>query len=70
MNITEGSGKSSTKERGHFYEIAACSLEELHYQCLLSKDLQYIDEKTFLEAEDHIRRTSFLLTKLRQSLHA
>lgn len=68
MNIAEGSGKASSKERERFYETASCSLEELHYQCLLSKDLMYIDGKIFEKADDSIKRISYLLTKLRQSL--
>lgn len=68
MNIAEGSGKASQKERERFYETASCSLEELHYQCLLSKDLMYIKEEIFLQVDDAIKRISYLLTKLRQSL--
>ncbi len=69
MNIAEGSGKSSAKERAHFYEIASCSLEELHYQSFLAKSLSLITESDFQKTDEHIQRTSYLLTKLRQSLH-
>lgn len=68
MNIAEGCTKRSAKERRHFYEIASCSLEELHYQCVLAKDLLYIDSDAFFKADDHIRRISFLLMKLAASL--
>ncbi len=68
MNITEGSSKSSKKERSYFYEIAACSLEELHYQCVLARDLCYMDTSDFSKTDDHIQRVSFLLMKLRQSV--
>jgi four helix bundle protein len=67
-NIAEGSGKTSKRERSRFYEIAACSLEELHYESRLSKDLLYLTETQFLEIDDHIQRTSYLLTNLRASL--
>lgn len=68
MNIAEGCGKESFKERGHFYETASCSLEELHYQFVLSRDLGYITIDEFLHADDHVQRVSFLLVRLRQSL--
>jgi four helix bundle protein len=68
-NIAEGSNKISKKERFRFYETASCSLEELHYHVLLSKDLRYIDESLYNEIDDHIRRTSYLLGKLQSSIH-
>ena len=67
-NIAEGNAKKSTKERSHFFEISKASLEELHYQCFLSKDLQYISERRYEELDDHIQRVRFILEKLRKSL--
>ena len=67
-NIAEGSGKKSIKEREHFYEIASCSLEELHYQSRLVRDLGYINDEEFRQADDHIQRVSYLLMRLRKSL--
>ena len=67
-NIAEGCIKTSRKDRAHFYEIAAASLEELHYQYLLSRDLSYITTKEFAEADDHIQRISYLLVKLTASI--
>lgn len=69
MNIAEGSTKKSHKERERFYETAACSLEELHYQCILAKDLKYLAGGQFDQVHDHIQRVSFLLMKLRRALH-
>jgi four helix bundle protein len=68
MNISEGNMKRSEKEKAHFFEIGIGSLEELHYQCKLAKDLKYINEEKFSEIDDHIQRTSYLLTKLRNSV--
>ena len=67
-NIAEANGKTSVKDRDHFFEYAHCSLEELHYQCVLSLDLSYITPAQFDEAEDHIKRVSYLLMRLRSSL--
>ena len=68
MNIAEGSGKKSLKERERFFEIAACSLEELHYQSMLVRDRKYISLQEFCDMDDHIQRVSYLLMKIRQSL--
>ncbi|MDD5469591.1 MAG: four helix bundle protein [Candidatus Peribacteraceae bacterium] len=67
MNIAEGSGKSSNKERARYYETALCSLEEVHYQCVLARDLQYMKGEQFDDADDRIQRVSFLARKLRSA---
>ncbi len=46
-NIAEGFTRQTLKESLRFYNIADGSLEELKYQLILSKDLQY------LKAEDY-----------------
>ncbi|MEI8230027.1 MAG: four helix bundle protein [Candidatus Peregrinibacteria bacterium] len=66
-NIAEGSSKSSKKEQARFYETSICSLEELHYQCLLSRDLHYCSQEVFLDADKRIGRVSFLCRRLRAS---
>lgn len=67
-NIAEGNTKKSLKERSHFFETAHASLEELHCQCRLSLDLGYLQKEKFLQFDDMINRTSYLITKLRDSL--
>ena len=67
-NIAEGNTKKSMKERAHFFEIAHASLEELHCECRLAKDLEYIDEKILDSLDTKINRVSFLLHRLRSSL--
>lgn len=69
MNIAEGNVKKSKKEKSHFFEIAHASLEELHYQFVLSRDLKIITPELFSQSDDHIQRTSYILSKLRASLH-
>lgn len=68
LNIAEGNAKSSPKERARFCEIAQGSLEELHCQCMLSKDLGYLIPETLKSVDDHIQRVSYLLGRLRQAL--
>lgn len=67
-NIAEGNMRRTSKDQIHFLDIASASLEELHYQFLLARDLEYIDTEIFHEANDRIQRTGFLLGKLRSSL--
>jgi len=69
-NIAEGSVRNSTKERAQFYQIATTSLEELHYQFFLARDLGYISAEQYSTADDHVQRVSYLLTKLKQSLRS
>lgn len=67
-NIVEGISKSSRREKMCYLERSLASLEELHYQCFLSRDLHYISQSTFEEIDDHIRRTSYLITKFRANI--
>jgi len=46
-NIAEGFKRKSAKDSDHFYNIADGSLEEVKYQLILSKDLQYISSFEF-----------------------
>jgi len=67
MNIVEGIAKRSYREKACYLERALASLEELHYQCVLSRDLSYLSIHNFDLCIDHIRRTSYLIMKLRAS---
>ncbi|MFA7682213.1 MAG: four helix bundle protein [Candidatus Peribacteraceae bacterium] len=64
-NIAEGNMKQSRKEKAHFLEIALASLEELHCECRLAKDLGYIMHQEFATIDQQINRISYLGTKLR-----
>jgi four helix bundle protein len=46
-NIAEGFKRKGLKDSLHFYNIADGSLEELKYQLLLTKDLDYINEEIY-----------------------
>lgn len=48
-NIAEGFKRKSAKDSSHFYNIADGSLEEVKYQLILSRDLNYIDEEAFMK---------------------
>lgn len=67
LNLAEGNAKRSAKEKCRYFETSIASLEELHCQLLLSRDLQYLPIKVFEDYEEKIHRVSFLVTKLRSS---
>ncbi len=48
-NIVEGSKRRSDKEYSYFLNLAEASLEETKYHLVLSKDLEYISEKSFVD---------------------
>jgi four helix bundle protein len=51
-NIAEGYKKKTTPNKLNFLNISEGSLEEVKYYILLSKDLEYINEKTANELEN------------------
>lgn len=65
INIAEGNSKRSAKEKRRFMDIALGSLNEVHCEILLSKDLTYICEEEFRRIDMQIQRVSYLLIKLR-----
>jgi four helix bundle protein len=64
-NIAEGNSRRTANDQKNFHTIAISSIEELHYQYLLARDLGYITVQQFLEADDRIQRTGYLIGKLR-----
>lgn len=67
-NLAEGNSRASKKDKSHFVTIAIGSLEELHYQCLLSRDLGYLNKEQYASLGLHIGRVGYLLYKLHSSL--
>ena len=53
-NITEGCGRSSSRDTVHFLVIARGSMYELETQLFLSSDLNYITQKDLSEALQHL----------------
>jgi four helix bundle protein len=51
-NIAEGFKRRGKKDSVHFYNIAEGSLEEVKYQLLLSKDLEYISNSDYDRLND------------------
>lgn len=67
-NIAEGKARGSIKDFKRFLFIARGSLEELKYQIILSKDLNYIDENKYDELLNKAKEVGRLLNGLMVSL--
>jgi len=67
-NLAEGSGRISTREQLHFYEIAYGSLMEAYNQLILASDLNYIGEDSLNELRPQIDTVARMMNGLRSSL--
>jgi len=63
-NISEGTSRCSSKEKIRFIEIAFSSLMEVLNCLIISKELNLIDEKIFLELRLDIGKISNKLNSL------
>ncbi len=63
-NIVEGCGRGSNKELNRYLQIAFGSANEIEYQMLLSKDLNYISESIYSEIESNIFEIKKMLNGL------
>ncbi len=68
MNIAEGNSRRTAKDKAKFMDIAQASLEELHYQLLLARDLKYLSPGKFVEMDGRIQKVSYLLIRFRQGI--
>ena len=64
-NIAEGSGRTSSKDQAHFFEVSFGSLMEVDCQLDIAHDLDYIADDDVLLAEKQIRIVASLLSGLR-----
>lgn len=60
-NIVEGFHRRTLKDSLSFYNVADASLEELRYQYLLARDLQYISAAHFVGACNLMDKTGKLI---------
>jgi four helix bundle protein len=67
-NIVEGKSRNSKKDYLRFLLISRGSLEEVKYQLLLSKDLNYIKEKEYIKLYDLTNEVGKLINGLINSI--
>jgi four helix bundle protein len=63
-NIAEGFGRSSSKDKEHFYTMATGSLYEIKSQLILAKDLKFISQEDFISIADEANIAHKLLNSL------
>ena len=68
MNIVEANMKRTKKNRLNFLNHSEASLEELDYQLLLSRDLQYITPEEFERLRLQIGKVGYLLERFRNGI--
>ena len=66
-NLAEGTSRSIYKDKAHFTTMAYSSAMEILNQIIISKELDFIDEKNYLETREHIYKISNMLNALRKS---
>ena len=66
-NVAEGSGRQNAKEKARYTEIAYSSALELLSQLIISLDLEYIDQESYLGTRTQIEEITFMLDALRKS---
>ncbi|GAB4462508.1 MAG: hypothetical protein OHK0037_13550 [Elainellaceae cyanobacterium] len=67
-NIAEGKGRLSTRDYIHFLTIARGSVEEVKYLLLLSRDLGYLAEESYLKLSDRYDEVGRMLNGLIRAL--
>ena len=67
-NLAEGSGRFSTKEQMHFYEIAYGSLMEAYNQLIIAADLEYIGNEQLKNIQPQIDVVARMMNGLRTSM--
>lgn len=66
-NLAEGTSRSTNKDKAHFTTIAYSSTMEILNQLIISKELKFINEKSYLETREQIYKISNMLNALRKS---
>ncbi len=69
-NIAEGCGCNGNREFARFLGIALRSASETEYHLLLTRDLGYLDIKTYEELNNQVTEVKRMLTGLIQKLNA
>ncbi len=65
-NIAEGSSRKTAKDQAHFYTMAYSSLVELLNQCIISKELSYLDEEKYNNIRLEVEKISNKINSLRR----
>ena len=67
-NIAEGCGRGSDKDFARFIQISMGSASETEYQILLAKDLNYINEESYIKLTDQCQEVKKMLSSFLKRL--
>lgn len=67
-NIAEGSSRNTAKDQAHFHTMAYSSLVELLNQCIISKELSYLEEENYNTIRLEIEKISNKINALRRKI--
>ena len=67
-NIAEGSGRSTNKDKAHFFNIAYGSLLEVYSQLSVAEEIKYINHQQLAEARQQLEAIARQLSGLKKSL--
>jgi four helix bundle protein len=63
-NIAEGAARQTKKEFANYLHMAQGSLSELYTQLELARQLQYLDEHTWIGLDEHMDRIDKMISGL------
>ncbi len=66
-NLAEGTSRITDKDKAHFTTISFSSAMEVLNQLILSKELDFISEKEYLELRKMISKITNMLNSLRRA---
>jgi four helix bundle protein len=69
-NIAEGNGRGSRKEYSHSLSIAYGSALELETQLIIAKELNFVEEKDFLQIEQLLNEILRMLNTMRGKMRS
>ncbi len=65
-NIAEGFSRKTNKDKAQFYTMSQGSLTELQNQLIISRDVKYIDNKTFMQTAEQTVTVNKLINGLKR----
>ncbi len=66
-NLAEGTSRQTNKDRAHFTTLAFSSSMELLNQLIISKELNFLDEKEYVILRAKIEKITNMLNALRKA---
>ncbi|MCF6307805.1 MAG: four helix bundle protein [Flavobacteriaceae bacterium] len=66
-NLAEGTSRKTNKDKAHFTTISYSSLMEVLNQIIISKELNFINEKDYLTIRESIQKIANKLNALRNA---